>query len=246
MKNQGQFIAFLCSLLLFSGFGFGQQSMPAIGSTWNGGGGGGTNTFTLVQAPTTIACATPSCTITINGSGHLVDIQYAQINLGSAQYITSVSGQCSSWLIPSSSQTFSATNGSLNHAYCLSTSGSGTATISVPTTGHVKFFEYSYTPGPIALDNVCVANTNGTSSTSQNGQTLTLTGTKDVVIQAWNSGGAHATAAASPFSTNFDGGGGISDLGTADNENTSSGTPPSPLWTLNTAATGMTSACAFK
>ena len=207
--------------------------------------GVGSNTFTFVQAPTTTACTTPcATTIASTGTNHLLVVIFGQTSVGSADYITGVSGGCSgSWVIPASAKVTSASDGSVNLAYCLaSSSGVTSITTTAAANGDVRIFEISGSTGTITFS-TCNTTVNSSSITPQVGPTLTLSGGANYeVIQAFDSGGAHATSVAGPFG-NFDGGGGISDLGSADKENTVSGSGAS--WTLNAAATGLTTGCAW-
>jgi hypothetical protein len=102
-------------------------------------------------------------------------------------------------------------------------------------------WEVSGSTGTVNFDS-CNAAVNSSSSSSQAGPNLTLTGTNDEIIHAFDSGGAHPTSVSSPFG-HFTNDIGVTDLGSADNENTASGT--GPTWTLSTASTGLTSGCAF-
>jgi hypothetical protein len=199
------------------------------------------NGYTFVQATSgTGLCITP-CTFTVNstGTGHLLYLQGTIFSTSS--FITSVSGACSGggWVIPVASQISVIGDGSLSSAYCLS-STSGATSISITTTNNarVRFWEYSAS-NPPAFD-VCGTVNNSVAATLQPGVALTLATSQEVIIQT-SLGTANITAISSPYG-NFLNFGGVQ-LGSGDNQNTSSGTAPN--WTM-VSGNLIGNACAFK
>jgi hypothetical protein len=235
------------ALAFSQGFG-GKAGIGGKAGVGGGSSAGSVNTFTLIQAPAASSCTisggtctfTPTSTI---GTNHGLLLSYGQTAAGSADYTTAVSGGCSvSWVFPATAKTFSGSDGSENWAYCLSSSSATSLTVSAPISGVLRLFEVSCSTGTCNFDQ-CQANTN-TSGTPQSGQTLaTLHTSSEEIVQAWNSGSQRATSVASPFG-HFDNSSGIGEMSTADNENTASGSATN-IWTLGSAATGMTSACAL-
>ena len=235
-------LAILGFLFMAQGGVIGPKGVIGPNGVLGAAAGGATNTFTLVQGPiysgTTGPCGnqvTCATTVTALGSGHLLVLQ-GFTSQGSAIYISSVactSSSCGTWVVPTGAgyqinDASGGAPGALSSAYVLSSS-SGATTVTItwnnasPGGGaHATFWEYSYTPGPCALDiggtvpdAVC---------SSCPGVALSLTGTQDVILQELASDTASPSAITTY--TNFANG---SFTGWADLENTSSGT--APTWT---------------
>jgi hypothetical protein len=196
--------------------------------------------YTLIQATSGTGNCTTPCAFPVSstGTGNLLYVQ-AMIFSGS-NFITAVSGACSgSWVIPVASQLGVVGVGSVSSAYCLS-STSGATSITVTTNGNsrVRIWEYSDSSAP-AFD-VCGTVNNTVAATTQPGVSLTLATSTEVIIQG-AIGNANITAISSPYG-NFLSFGGIQ-LGSGDNENSSSGTAPN--WTMVSGKLAG-NACAFK
>jgi hypothetical protein len=237
-------VPLLCSLAFGQGMVVGPNTVIGPNIAVSPGAASG-NTFTFVAKSAMAACTTPcATTITSTGSNHLLVVVFGQTAIGSANYITGITSGCSgSWVFPTAAQIHSSSDGSVALAYCLaSTSGVTSITITTGSNGYVMVWEVSGSTGSVNFDS-CNAAVNSTSSTSQAGPNLTLSGSNDEIVQAFVAGVAHPTAVSTPFGhlTNDVG---VANLGAADNENTASGT--GPTWTINNSTTGLTSGCAFK
>jgi IPT/TIG domain/Chitobiase/beta-hexosaminidase C-terminal domain len=197
-------------------------------------------TFALVQHPQTNSCSTTAatCSITVAPTG-ANNLGVVMITLLSATntWVTSVTdNEGGTWTVPGSNGSggcyqYAGTFGTNGCAYNLSLPA-GVTTITanwssvVPEGARMDFREYSFSGGAVALDSFGVANgTSSPANTSPNtitGVTPTLTGTNDVIVQAFASGSSAATAVTVYGDANI----GYSYFGSADLLNTASKTPP--------------------
>jgi hypothetical protein len=149
-----------------------------------------------VTASGSLNCS-PTCSITVpsTGSNHLLFLESAD---EAFTHITSVSGG-GSWVVPTGANTcqiqfaISSQNNANSCAYVLS-STSGTKSISVTMSGSAStaflFWEIATTTGSFVLDAHGSA-INNTTSFFNNGPTLTLTGSNDVIFETeWCVGGS--------------------------------------------------------
>ena len=200
-------------------------------------------TFTFVQVATGTFCAggSTSCSVTVTstGAGHLGYI-FSQYSNATALTITSVTGGGGTWVIPASCNAVDSNSNGTACAYVLSTA-SGATTLTVNFSGAsangiaVSFYEESFTGGSVVLDS-CGTISRASSSTSQLGVALTISGTNDVIFQGATVS-TSTTAISSPYG-HLDGFTAAASL-----ENTVSGT--APTWTLSPAGIGEFNACAF-
>lgn len=227
-----------------------QSTMLLMGVS-GGGGGGGTNTFTLSQHVNTGSGACnggagadcPALTVSATGAGNVGVIMLLNAQ-ASGHNIASVSGG-GTWVIPAASACELGNNneGDVSCAYILSLTG-GVTSITVTmnaasTLTDVTYWEYSVSPGPALLDTTGTVR-NTSASTSQTCNTLTLTGTKDIIVSGIVNSAGNVSSVASPYgnllATSF--------KGASDNENTAVGT--GPTYTLASSGTAICSAIAIK
>lgn len=223
--------------------------LPGMGSTASGGT---TNTFTLIQHNaaydsngTTTYTFTPTSAI---GTGHLA-VLIVTNSSNQNRYLTAVSGG-GTWVIPTAAtpngcQASTASGSSISCAYNLNTSSTSSLALTFSTASNygVQIVEYSFTLGSTSLDNIGSA-VDSSSSTTLNGVAPSLTGTKDVIIQAI----VGSATSGGPSSIDHSYGNlltlGNTYAGTADLENTVSSA--TPVWTWSAANTGPVCYLAFQ
>lgn len=218
--------------------------------------------FLAIPASATIAlrhdshgnCNTHPCSVTITSttSGDLGVLIYWD-GAGSVRTLTSVSDGTSTWVVPAGCGISSAGQNTFC-AYTLNLAGSKTSlTITnsgAATDGNVEFLEYSFTGSSITYD-TSGTNTSEPGSTTQNGVTLTLNGSTDVIIQAFNGNNVNkvVSAISGSYSNPADFVSGPDNLanyyGVGGWVNTSSASPV-PTWTTTGAlSAGVAIAIAF-
>ncbi len=205
------------------------------------------NTFTQTQTPVFTSCssaATCTLTVTSTGAGHLLVITAIQTS-GAADFISSVSGG-GTWVVPSGANTCQGSNaavGAVSCAYVLSSSA-GTTSVVITWSGtfaaFATFYEVTYSGGSVAVDKQDTA-FNSSSSTSQPGPTLSITGTSDAIFQSITLFTGNVTAIDSSY-VNFHSY--VNFSGSANILNAASGT--GPTWTLSASASAFVGAIAFK
>lgn len=135
--------------------------------------------------PTGVSCS-PSCSLSVpsTGSGHLLYVEAGDL---SSNRISSISGG-GTWAIPSGANTCQITlsgSDALSCAYALS-STAGATSLHVTMTGTCNcsftIWEVATTTGVFALD--AQGSTTNSASFYPHGQTLTLSGSNDVIFQA--------------------------------------------------------------
>lgn len=194
---------------------------------------------------TTCPTASANCTLSaISGANHFAAITF---EIGNGGTLSSVSGGCSvSWVVLSSTHASAAGGGSVGVSYCLLTSsGTPVTTWSTSSPGGATYgqlWEYSFTGSSMILDTGTggSAVTNGTSSATQNGVPLTLTGSNDVIVTVEAMSGGQMSSINASYtnpatSSTF--------YGSADLENVSS--TATPVWTNSSASTQAAGAAAF-
>lgn len=209
-------------------------------------------TFTLIQhnGGSCTSCTSLNVTMTQNfGSGHLIIILAAGTN-GTNGDISSATPPSigGTWVIGTSCH---ATNGTVfglaSCAWVLSSTSSGTTTESITFTASnnykVAVLEYSFTGASVSLDTSGTV-THTSSSTSQAGVALTLTGSNDVIAQGMaGAGSATVPTISAGYTVENTSTGSGQFFGGADAINTVSGS--APTWTTgNSSAIG--NAVAFK
>jgi hypothetical protein len=212
-------------------------------------------TWTLVQHPiNATSCNSTSCSITVSstGSGHLGVIWIISQN-GTGSSISSVSGG-GTWVVPSPGTSACSNNtiGASLCAYNLSLS-SGVTSISITTNGFmfdsvIEFLEYSWTGGGSAtLDTQSSTAGTGVFNTSWPGQSLTLSGSSDVIVQGISLSDGPCSSITSPYTNPADftaSSAGTGWLGIGGSINTSSGS--APTWSCSSTELESTGAIAFK
>jgi IPT/TIG domain len=195
-------------------------------------------TFTLIQRPqttnTTCSTTVDTCTLTVasTGSGHLGVVTVGLLAAKNT-WVTSVTDSMgSTWTVPGNTGSggcymFNGNYGTTGCAYNLSlpagvTSITATWSSAVPEGSRFDFREYSYTGGGIALDSIGTTQDSSTPVTTITGVTPVLSGTNDVIVQAFSSGSSHATGVTTYGDANI----GDSLYGSADLLNTTSTVPP--------------------
>ncbi len=204
-------------------------------------------TFTLIQHPqtTNTTCSTTvnTCTLTVasTGSGHLGVVTVALLAAKNT-WVTSVTDNMgSTWTVPGNAGSggcylYNGNYGTTGCAYNLSlpagvTSITATWSSAVPEGARFDFREYSYTGGGIAFDGIGTTQDSSTPVTTIVGVTPVLSGTNDVIIQAFSSGSSHATGVTTYGDANI----GDSLYGSADLLNTTS--TVAPTWSACCANT---------
>jgi hypothetical protein len=195
-------------------------------------------TFTLIQRPqtsnTTCSTTVNTCTLSIasTGNGHLGVVTVALLAAKNT-WVTSVTDNMgSTWTVPGNTGSggcylYNGNYGTTGCAYNLSlpagvTSITATWSSAVPEGARFDFREYSYTGGGIALDSIGTTQDSSTPVTTITGVTPALSGTNDVIVQAFSSGSSHATGVTTYGDANI----GDSLYGSADLLNTTSTVPP--------------------
>lgn len=224
----------ICALIVSACVFMAQEPVGGITGTGSSSG----NTYTLVQqvgSGGSLYCSASPCAQTVpsTGSGHLLVFVSAN---GSANAISSISG----WTV-NSSCTLDSGGSTVSMAYLLSsTSGVTSFSITPASTSGMRlyYFEYSVSPGPAVFD---TCGTNGVTPSGGvfTGPSLTLTGSKDTIIGYTN----HDVTAIATW-TNFSAYTPSPSIGTADLENTTSGS--GAVWSSTDAGGAATGAAAFK
>ena len=204
-------------------------------------------TFALIQRPqtTNTTCSTTvnTCTLTVasTGSGHLGVVTVGLL-AATNTWVTKVTDNMgSTWTVPGNTGSggcylFNGNYGTTGCAYNLSlpagvTSITATWSSVVPEGSRFDFREYSYTGGGIALDSIGTIQDSSNPVTTITGVTPVLSGTNDVIIQAFSSGSSHATGVTTYGDANV----GDSLYGSADLLNTTS--TVAPTWSTCCANT---------
>lgn len=206
-------------------------------------------TFTLVQTAhgTASSSATVSITLAQNiGSGHLIAMSGVAMN-GTAGNFSSTSNSIGGTLtVDTNCHASSGTSfGVVACAYNLSSTSSGTTTLTVTMTGSnnwlVTFYEYSFTGAAVSYDSS--GNTGLLASANpQTGKTITVTGTNDVFVRQIQLGGNGLNSVNLSYGhlvTNHN----STWSGTTDLENSTTGTGPS--YTLAGSSNALESVIAF-
>jgi hypothetical protein len=156
-----------------------------------------TKIFSLVQAPgnTSFNCSS-TCAITVpsTGSSNLLWMEFSSNDSNgvspptSSGYISAVTGACSgSWAVPTGTQEFNPSAGSVSMAYCLSSSSGGTTlnvTVTAPGNYWWNYVEEHRSVGSFSLDAASVgAAYNGTATTQPSGISGALSGPDELCFQ---------------------------------------------------------------
>lgn len=197
-------------------------------------------TIALVQHPLghTTGCSGTTCaaTVTSTGSGHLGVFMMLPLNSIAGSTLTSIADNAgSTYVVPGTCHAGVSVNPyPMWCGYTLSTvSGATTvtATYSVaPSDMYWTYIEYSGNT-PFTFDVLGTVDARA-SCTSCAGVTLTLNGTRDVIVQGSQSNVTGATAISAPYTSPDDHGSGF-----AGSINTSSGT--APTWTMSGTTTDL-------
>lgn len=197
-----------------------------------------------------VSCTAAACTITIasKGTGNGAIILETD-GAGSGITISSVTGNCSSWVVDSGAHSSSGTNGDANGAYCLSTLGGVTSVVvnlstTAPGTTQLFYYEGNWSGSSISHDTSGEATQ--TSGTTYAGVGLTLAAT-DMVAQATIQGNSGVVnSISSPYNTFFLNTDGGSDYSFAAAAMAFTATGTAPTWTPAASTGANVNAVALK
>ena len=194
--------------------------------------------FTLIQHPqtTNTTCSTTvnTCTLSVasTGSGHFGVVTVGLLAAANSWVTSITDNQGGTWIVPGNTGSggcylYAGVYGTTGCAYNLTlpagvTSITGTWSSVVPEGARMDFREYSYTGGSVQLDNIGTYSDPSTPVTTITGISPVLSGTDDVIVQAFSSGSSHATGVTTYGDANI----GDSLYGSADLLNTTSTVAP--------------------